>query len=165
MLVHTHQRVKEFSQRRVSSEAADLTQLVARQTMIMLAERRTPSVTVDDNNHKRLTALADASYALDPELAEMLLDELSRAKIVEVLPEGIVGIGNTVKFRDFDTKREQIIQLVYPIEANIENRKISVFTPIGVALLGLQIGGTISFLGKEGRMRTVQVMDVLRSDD
>lgn len=133
--------------------------------MTTFTEHREPKVTVDAANHKRLTALADASYALDPDLAEMLLDELARAKIVDHLPEKIVGMGHTVVFRDHDTQRDHIIKLVYPIEANIEARKISIFTPIGVALLGLQAGSTISFPGKGDEQRTVQVLDVIKQGD
>lgn len=133
--------------------------------MINFADHKDPRVTVDAENHRRLTSLADASYALDPALAEMLLDELARAKIVDCLPEKTVGMGHTVVFRDHDAERDHKIKLVYPIEANIEERKISIFTPIGVALLGLQAGSTITFLGKANEQRTLQVLDVIRGKD
>ena len=133
--------------------------------MTNIDDQREPRVTVDTENYRRLTLLADASYDLNPPLAEMLLDELARAKVVDCLPKGTVGMGSTVVFRDHDAQRDHTIKLVYPIEANIEERKISIFTPIGVALLGLQLGSTIAFPGKDNEQRTVQVLNVMQGED
>lgn len=133
--------------------------------MTNITDHKEPRVTVDAENHRRLTLLADACYDLNPPLAEMLLDELARAMIVDCLPEKTVGMGRTVVFRDHDAQRDHTIKLVYPSEANIEERKISIFTPIGVALLGLQLGSTIVFPGKDNEQRTVQVLDVMQGED
>lgn len=132
--------------------------------MTNIANHAEPRVTVDAENHRRLTLLADASYDLNPPLAEMLLDELARAKVVDCLPKSIVGMGSTVVFRDHDAQRDHTIKLVYPSEANIEERKISIFTPIGVALLGLQLGSSIVFPGKDNEQRTVEVLDVTQGE-
>lgn len=133
--------------------------------MMKLGNISEPRVTVDAESHKRLSLLAEASHLLDPDLADMLLDELARAEVVDRLPEKTVGMGLAVEFKDHGTARHHKIELVYPSEANIEEGKVSIFTPIGVALLGLQVGSAITFLGKRDEQRTVEVLDVTRKGE
>ena len=46
-------------------------------------------------------------------------------------------------FQDLENGKERIITLVYPHEANIQENKISVLAPVGVALIGLRVGQII----------------------
>jgi len=97
-------------------------------------------ISVDDFAH--IEALAEAAMQRNPALAERLLDELSRACIVtaEEMPKTVVGIGSSVTYKDEASGQERRVTLVYPDEADIARQRISVMTPIGVALLGLSEG-------------------------
>jgi regulator of nucleoside diphosphate kinase len=123
---------------------------------------RLPKIHIDKTQVGRLEALASAMMRRSPEVGERLLDELARAKLVapEKLQSDIVTLGNAVTYRDLSTGREQTVVLVYPEEADIDRHRISVVTPIGVALLGLRTGATISWVTREGETRVLEVVQV-----
>src|SRR5690606_40665024 len=75
-------------------------------------------------------------------LADRLLDELGRARIVPAgkMPKSVVAIGSRVTYRDEAAGQVKSVTLVYPEEADITRQRVSVMTPIGVALLGLAEG-------------------------
>ena len=56
------------------------------------------------------------------------------------MPKTVVGIGSSVTYKDEASGQERRVTLVYPDEADIARQRISVMTPIGVALLGLSEG-------------------------
>ena len=57
----------------------------------------------------------------------------------------------------------QEIILVYPLDADIARRRVSVLTPVGAALLGLSINQTISFRTRTGERRELTVLKVSRA--
>jgi len=80
-----------------------------------------------DDPHSRLSCLAD---------------ELDRAS---VLPKGRVAddtvrMGSRLEYRDETLGTVRTATLVYPDEADISQGKISVLTPVGIALIGLKAG-------------------------
>lgn len=123
---------------------------------------RLPKIHLDKTQVGRLEALASAMMRRSPEVGERLLDEIARARLVapEKLQSDIVTLGNAVTYRDLRTGREQTVTLVYPEEADIDRHRISVVTPVGVALLGLRAGATISWVTREGETRLLEVMQV-----
>jgi len=97
------------------------------------------------------------------DVAELLDEELSRASVVSdnELPEDVVSMNSTVRFQDLDTGGETVVTLVYPHEAKIEENKISIFAPVGSALIGLRVGQVIQWPipnGKEKRLRVISVL-------
>ena len=74
-------------------------------------------------------------------------DELDRAQVLAKgrRPIDVVSMGCEVEFRDESTGRVQKVTLVDPREADIEQRKISVLTPVGTALIGLRTGTSITW--------------------
>ena len=50
--------------------------------------------------------------------------------------------------------------LVYPGEADIEQGKISILTPIGAALIGLSKGQSIDWATRTGEIRRLTVLEV-----
>ncbi len=74
-----------------------------------------------------------------------LLEELRSARIVERLPEDVVGLKSLVEIRDKVSGQKFTFQLVLPAEANVRNNKVSVFAPIGIALLGYRTGSEIQW--------------------
>ncbi len=68
--------------------------------------------------------------------------------------------GSVVTYRDLDMAREHTVSVVYPENANIEEGRISVLTPVGVALLGLSPGATISWVTRDDETRQLEVLEV-----
>ena len=72
-------------------------------------------------------------------------------------------LGSQVEFRDEQTGKIQEIILVYPHDADIARRRVSVLTPVGAALLGLSVKQTISFRTRTGERRELTVLKVSRA--
>jgi len=65
-----------------------------------------------------------------------------------------------VEFRDDSTGKIRKVILVYPEDADISQRKISVLTPVGTALIGLSIGHSINWEAPGGDARQLTVLSV-----
>jgi len=97
---------------------------------------------------------------------ETLEDELGRAEIVRDtdFPEDVVAMDSSVTFMDCDTGEKSTVSLVYPMDANIEQMKISILSPVGTALIGLQVGGKIDWPLPGGNIRHLQVIAVSQAE-
>lgn len=128
---------------------------------------RKPRVVVDAALVDRIEALASGALARNPELADRLLDELGRAKVVPSarLPANVVTIGNPVTFRNETSGQEQTVRLVFPEDADIAKGRASVMTPIGVALLGLSEGAEFDWKALDGATHRLTVLRVGGGDD
>ena len=94
-----------------------------------------------------------------PALADELADEIERA---HVLAKGehtqhTVCMNSAVEFRDDTTGKVQMVTLVYPEHADISQRKVSVLTPVGTALIGLRAGDSITWQAPDGQRRQLTV--------
>lgn len=109
-----------------------------------------------------LSRIAAGAANTMPELAAELTHELDRARI---LPEGRVSvdharIGSVIVYRDESTKRETTVTLVWPQDADIEKNRISVMTPIGVALIGMAAERSIDWTTRSGDVKRLTVLEV-----
>lgn len=123
-----------------------------------------PRVIIARDQMETLERLAEGALARNPELADRLLGELSRAKVVApgALPADVAGLGDRVAFRDETTAKDQQVTLVLPEEADIAAGRVSVLTPIGVALIGLQAGARFDWETRTGEVRELTVLAVER---
>jgi regulator of nucleoside diphosphate kinase len=123
-----------------------------------------PPIAIDVSHFARLSALSSLTSGAMMEVCAYLRDELDRAHIVpaDKLRPDVVNLGSQVKFRDEQTGKEQEIILVYPLDADIARRRVSVLTPVGAALLGLSPNHTISFHTRTGERRELTVLKVNR---
>lgn len=123
---------------------------------------RLPKVILDKTLFNRLESLASSMMRRSPTLAERMMEELARAKLVspEKLRSDIVTIGSTVTYRDMNSGRIRTVVLCYPEDEDIDQSRISVLTPVGVALLGLSAGATIRWLTRDDETRTLEVLTV-----
>ena len=130
------------------------------------APHLTPQIVVGAAEHQQLVELATAGLDRNPEVAEELLSELDRASVVsnDAVPEDVVRMGSRVRYRTDDDSAERQVTLVYPAEANIDEGKISVMTPVGTALIGLRSGQSIDWLTHDGRQQVLTVLDVHQAD-
>lgn len=135
-------------------------------TDLIMADKATrtklPPIIINAEDHARLTALALSALDRMPEVAEALLSELERARVVaRDLPKDSVQMGSTVAF-DADNGFAREVTLVYPGEADIEAGRISVLTPIGAALIGLSVGQSIDWLDRAGKTHRMTIRSVAR---
>jgi regulator of nucleoside diphosphate kinase len=134
-------------------------------TTITLSEHLSPPLTLAKSDHQQLARLALAGSGQSDDAADDLLYELDRAKVVDdpALPPNVVRMGSRVRFRTGRDERQ--VTLVWPAEADIATRRISVLTPVGTALLGLSAGQSISFRTRDGRPQMLSVLSVLPPED
>lgn len=130
-------------------------------TTLKAANRKKPRISVSDADLQRLTRLADAIADRSPELADELLGELERAKVVKAssLPDNVVRMGSTVTYVADDGHR-MTITLVFPGEADIATGRVSILTPIGTALLGLSPGQSMEWTARDQRRHSLSVESV-----
>lgn len=121
-----------------------------------------PPLVIDATHYERLQSLAFGAMKTTEESASRLLDELDRAEVRAPgsVPPDVVNIGSEVTFEDCATGRRQTVRLAFPGEADISARRISVLTPIGVALIGLQEGQQIDWETRDGETRRLRVLSV-----
>lgn len=131
-------------------------------TTITLSELRlSPPLTLARSDHQQLARLALAGSGHSADAADDLLYELDRAEIVDDpnVPSDVVRMGSRLRFRTGRDERQ--VTLVWPAEADIASRRISVLTPVGTALLGLRAGQSITFRTRDGRPQMLTVLSVL----
>lgn len=119
-----------------------------------------PRIILSRFDHKRLELLLD-KMGERPDL-DALRAELDRAEIVdpEAVPPNVVTMNSTVCFKDMESGKETEVTLVFPGTAEIASYRVSVFAPIGSALLGVAIGDTIDWPLPNGRTRRLRVMSI-----
>lgn len=118
-----------------------------------------PKLVVLEEDFQKLNSLL---HQIDATTAEQLEAELARATVVslESLPKDVVTMNSVVRFVDQATEKENEVRLVYPHEANIEEQKISILSPIGTALIGLKVGQSIQWPLPGGKVKDVKVVSV-----
>ncbi len=123
--------------------------------------RKKPNIVVSEIDYERLMGLATNVSERLEEIAEELMAELDRAKVVPAkrLPQDVIHMGSTVEFRSNDGQQRRVT-LVYPGEADIAQGKISILTPIGTALIGLAPGQSISWTARDGKQHELNVLSV-----
>ena len=123
---------------------------------------RHPKIVINADDLEHIEALAEGAMQRNPALADRLLDELGYARIVaaEKMPATVVAIGSLVTYRDESNGQERSVTLVYPENADIAQNKVSVMTPIGVALLGLAEGAAFHWDTRDNQRRMLTVIKV-----
>jgi len=123
--------------------------------------RRKPAITLSRTDHERLSRLAESVSNRNAAIADELLAELDRARVVteSALAAGVVRMGSTLRFTT-DAGEDRTVTLVYPGEADIAAGKISVLTPIGAALIGLSAKQSIDWTALDGRVHRLTVESV-----
>lgn len=104
---------------------------------------------------RRTTGFFDMKYL------NLLEAELDRAEVVEpeAIPPDVVTMNSEVRLKDLDSGNIIVYRLVFPSQARTEN-SISVLAPIGMAMLGYQVGDIIEWPVPRG-IRRLKVLEVL----
>lgn len=119
-------------------------------------------MTALDLSRLRDVLKARASVGRDRDHVDSLEEELDRADVVDssAIPPHVVTMNSQVRIEDVETGLESVYALVFPSDASIPEKKISILAPIGTALLGSRVGSTVNWPVPAGR-RIVRIKEVL----
>lgn len=73
---------------------------------------------------------------------------------------GIVDLGEAVVYRDDKSGRTRRVRIVLPQDVDPERGRISVYSPVGSALMGLHVGQSADWEDRRGNRRTLQVVRI-----
>ena len=76
----------------------------------------------------------------------MLWHELREYKMIpsKKVPPDVVTMNSQVLIKNIKTGEEMVVTLVYPKDASITDKRVSVIAPVGIALLGSKEGEVVS---------------------
>ena len=107
----------------------------------------------DISENAEYDAAKDAQGHNEKQIAE-LEEKLSRARILDKdIPQDQVLIGAKVKLVDMDTEEEMEYILVSELEADFNQNKISVTSPVGEGLLGHREGEVVEIKVPVGMLK------------
>ena len=91
-----------------------------------------------------------------------LEEELNRGLLVEphTVSGDVITMNSTACLIDLDTGEELVYTLVFPMDADIQQNKISILAPIGTAMLGFGVGDTFEWKVPDG-VRRLKVKELL----
>jgi regulator of nucleoside diphosphate kinase len=119
-----------------------------------------PFVYATEGDLARLRSFARAAPLGGPGV-DLLLEEIARMGIAgELAARGLVRLGSSVTYRDLKTRRERTVRVVSPAEADLEENRVSVLSPIGAALIGLSRGAIFRWSGPDGSARAIKVVEL-----
>lgn len=124
---------------------------------------RKPQITISSLDLDRIEALLAALPAsVFPGKAD-LEAELDRADVVEPdqIPPNVVTMNSTVQFEILETRQDFRLTLVYPRDIDGSADRVSIFAPVGSALLGLSVGDELAWPGPGGKTMTVRVTGII----
>jgi regulator of nucleoside diphosphate kinase len=121
-----------------------------------------PRIIMAETEVERLSDLALRMEHATPFAAGMLLEEIERAEVRAdaEMPDDIVRMRSTVRFKDTASGATRSILLVYPREADISAGKISVLSLVGAGLIGLAPEQEIQWPDRDGHERTLRILKV-----
>ena len=76
------------------------------------------------------------------------------------IPADIVTVNSRVSFRDELTGARHTVTVVYPQDFSIAERRISVLSPVGRALLGQRVGAVARFELPDGNTRDIRILEM-----
>ncbi|MEO7446218.1 MAG: GreA/GreB family elongation factor, partial [Ferruginibacter sp.] len=100
-------------------------------------------------------------HAFDKKNAALLQEELKRATLVKKddLPQDVVRLNSRVVIKDAVKNKLLDLVVVVPEKADFKKGLISVFAPIGTALIGFKQGTKVKWEVPSGK-RTFTIMEV-----
>jgi regulator of nucleoside diphosphate kinase len=104
---------------------------------------------------KRALDLYRSEHQQDWEYAAALEQALARSRVVltDLIPGDVVTLNSRVRVTDLNAKKQRVYTLVLPQEADCPQDRISVFAPLGVAILGNRAGDVVGWEAPAGPRR------------
>ena len=106
------------------------------------------------NDYQRLLGLIEFASLTGkmPDVISNLYKGLVNAKMLPQtnISSDVVTMNSRILLKDILNEREADVTITYPQDADNRERKISVFSSIGVALLGRRVGDIVSWTTPKG---------------
>lgn len=104
-------------------------------------------------------------HALEAGAADALADLLVEARLVphERLPADRIAMDSNVEYYEEPDGERRSVILVHPIEADAAVGRISVLSPVGLALLGRTPGSLVDVALPGGRVLTIRILETARN--
>lgn len=101
------------------------------------------------NDYQRILGLIELASLRNktPEVVEKLMHEIKAAKMLaqENISKDIITMNSRALLTDLASGKSIEITVTYPQDADNLQRKVSVFSTIGLALLGSRVGDIVSW--------------------
>jgi|SRR5208283_3746575 len=116
----------------------------------------------DLSENAEYDAAKEAQQHLELKIAKLEMT-LARARIIDSkdLPNDKIYILSNVTLKDIKTKKVLTYKLVSPEEANFDENKISVASPIGKGLIGKKVNDVVKISVPAGEL-SYQIIDISR---
>ncbi|WP_161888239.1 nucleoside diphosphate kinase regulator [Pontibacter russatus] len=114
------------------------------------------TIYLTQRDYQRLHSLVLAQREISgPQAVEGLSRELKRARVVpsEEIPVDVVTMNSLVKLKDLKTSAVMEITIVYPKDADLANRKVSILAPVATAVLGCRVGDEVEWPAPQGTVK------------
>lgn len=134
------------------------------QDTLKRAAVRKPALHICESDYDLVAEYAMGIRKNSPAMSDQLMEEIDRGVVHPDadLPDDVVKLGAEVEFLDEKTSITRRVRLVMPADANVEDGYVSILTPIGAALIGLRAGQIIDWPGRDGRARSIKILDVVQ---
>jgi len=111
---------------------------------------------------KRLYADLTGAARAPASILDGLEEVLDVARIVrsDEIPSNVVTMNSRVLYEDVRTRARESVTLVYPSKVDVASRRISVLSPVGMALLGEAEGAQVELPVPHG-VRRIRILSVL----
>ncbi|MDD2466140.1 MAG: nucleoside diphosphate kinase regulator [Desulfobulbus sp.] len=111
---------------------------------------------------EELLSVTGESISRDQKHLEELSEELLSAEVVESddIPSNVITMNSMVLLNDLERSEHMAYTIVFPREANIEQNRVSVLSPLGTAMIGCRVGHVLEFRTPTGerRMKVVKIL-------
>lgn len=116
-------------------------------------------IIVSEKDYQRLNFILKDLNALEVEDLEI---ELERAKVVADtdIPSDVVTMNSLVEYCDLTTGKSNTVRLVYPDNASIEDKRVSILSPLGSALIGLREQQELNWRFPNGETHRLKIVKV-----
>lgn len=104
---------------------------------------------------EEVLAIAAMNAKRDFKHLEGLTKELMKAEIVDSteIPPNVITMNSKVLLDDLENNQRKEYILVFPKEADIEQNKVSVLSPLGTAMIGCRVGHILRVKTPTGERR------------
>lgn len=106
-------------------------------------------IVITTNDYHRLLSLNEFASPKEkmPDSVARLYDALINARMLpqEAISRNVITMNSRVLLQDISSDRQAELTITYPQDADNRQRKVSVFSTIGTALLGKQVGNVVSW--------------------
>jgi regulator of nucleoside diphosphate kinase len=106
-------------------------------------------ILITTNDYKRLTGLIEFASLKEtmPEIVTCLSNKFKTAKMLmhDRIMGSVITMNSRILLKEISQGRQAEVTITYPQDADGPSGKISVFSPIGTALLGQQVGDKVSW--------------------